>query len=430
MMNSQSTFKMSDLMPPDSITILKKEKRVGQHVTADNSNGRVMMVAYKYFYDHPRLQRETHALIRRGFSVDVICPRRPFQKKAEAPLGATFHSMPIARKRASRYRYMFEHIMFMMYAFVISTFLYLRYRHKMIQVFVMPEILMLSCVGAKLFGAKVLMDWIDPSREVFLTKYEGKPTYAYLFLIDVLEKCAVSLATVIITPNAGFRNAFIKRGHNPNKIKIVINSPDPNLFGSKTVPSDMSPKDESRRFIVLHHGTILRRHGIHTVIEAMAIVVKKHCNIHFDILGDGDKEYTQQCVDLVQKHSLERNVNFMGRVNIHEIPNRIQAANVGVIPNERNVFTEINFPQRIMEYGLLKVPVIISRLPGVEDYVTDSDVCFMDPNDHRMLAEKIIILYENPAIQTRLADHLFETCQHLGWEKPYREVVDTLVCAS
>ena len=84
--------------------------------------------------------------------------------------------------------------------------------------FVMPEFLVLNCLLPRLCGANILMDWEDPSREVFLAKYPGREQSTYMALLTLFERLSVSLACEIITPNEGFRRAFAERSLPREKI--------------------------------------------------------------------------------------------------------------------------------------------------------------------------------------------------------------------
>jgi glycosyltransferase involved in cell wall biosynthesis len=69
---------------------------------------------------------------------------------------------------------------------------------------------------------------------------------------------------------------------------------------------------------------------------------------------------------------------------------------VGIIPNQRNVFTELNTPTRIFEYLALGKPVIAPRAAGVEDYFKDDSLMFFELGDAEDLARKIEYVFLHP----------------------------------
>ena len=61
-------------------------------------------------------------------------------------------------------------------------------------------------------------------------------------------------------------------------------------------------------------------------------------------------------------------------------------SDIGVIPNRRSIFTEINTPTRIFEYLSQGKPVIAPRVPGIVDYFGPEDLVFFELGDADDLA--------------------------------------------
>jgi glycosyltransferase involved in cell wall biosynthesis len=81
-------------------------------------------------------------------------------------------------------------------------------------------------------------------------------------------------------------------------------------------------------------------------------------------------------MDTVQKHGVQDAVRYFGGKGLEEIAAAIDECDVGLIPNRRSVFTEINTPTRIFEYLARGKPVITGRAPGVQDYFGDDALFF------------------------------------------------------
>ena len=64
-----------------------------------------------------------------------------------------------------------------------------------------------------------------------------------------------------------------------------------------------------------------------------------------------------------------------------------------MIPNQRNPFTDINTPTRILEYLALGKPVIAPRTPGIQDYFDRDALFFFEAGDAEELAEVIERVY-------------------------------------
>ncbi len=108
------------------------------------------------------------------------------------------------------------------------------------------------------------------------------------------------------------------------------------------------------------------------------------------------------------------------------MPGLIASASVGVIPNLENDFTRINFPQRIFEFAALKKPLVLARMDGIEDYLSQRDVAFFEPGDSDDLASKLIELSQSRERCESVAANLHNACKDLSWEDGYLDIVSEL----
>src|SRR5262249_40470142 len=97
-----------------------------------------------------------------------------------------------------------------------------------------------------------------------------------------------------------------------------------------------------------------------------------------------------------EQRGLDAYVEYLGARNLSEIVEAIEGCDLGIIPNHRNVFTEINTPTRIFEYLALAKPVIAPRTKGIQDYFDDNDLIFFEVGDAGALARKIEFAYSHP----------------------------------
>ncbi len=385
---------------------------------------RVLMVLYKYFHEDPRPQREAAALVRNGYEIDVICPNPapgPYLEREHM----RFFGPVMSRKRGSKLRYMFEYGMFLAYVFVVTIGLQIKNHYCFLQIFVMPEVLMLGGLVPKLLGTKVLMDWEDPSTEVYLAKFDDRGTSRLLKVIACFERISLAIAHKVIVPNVGFTKAFAKRGLPVGKIAVVMNGVDTALFGD--ADASLQHRDSQGRFVMFYNGSIIHRHGLHVLLAAMPKIVAAGGNdILLRIIGHGEPEYIASCRQQIRALELEDHVEWLDHVNIKEIPGLVATSSVGVIPNLENAFTRINFPQRIFEFAVLKKPLVLARMDGIKDYLSEDDVTFFTPEDIDDLAAKLIQLWESREHYETAALRLNATCRALTWEDHYLNIVSEL----
>ncbi len=79
-----------------------------------------------------------------------------------------------------------------------------------------------------------------------------------------------------------------------------------------------------------------------------------------------------------------------------EIVQAIDQCDLGIIPNHRSIFTEMNTPTRIFEYLSRGKPVVTPRARGIQDYFGDADLVYFELGDAAWLARQIEYVYFHP----------------------------------
>ena len=362
-----------------------------------------------------------------GYNVDVICSKmHKDDKSREIYDGVSIFRLPILHKRGSPIRYLFEYAMFLVLASISLARLFLKKRYSVIQVHAIPEFLVFTAVLPKLLGAKIILDVQDPTRELFLTKYSCKETNIVLKLIEAQERLSFLCSDAIITPNIGFKKKFVERGLDGNRIGIIMNTPDERIFSTKHL-ENKSYSTTKDKFVLLFHGNVLQRYGVNIAIKAVGMLINKIPNIAFDIVGGG--EDLDKVKVLVNDLKLEDYVRFHGYVQQKRIPEFIINSDVGVIPNRFSAFTNINLPQRIFEYAMYDIPVVITRTPGVKDYFDDNSLEFCRTDDPDDLAFHILELYSDPTRASEKASNAKKVCENVNWhnmKKKYLKIINEL----
>jgi glycosyltransferase involved in cell wall biosynthesis len=98
----------------------------------------------------------------------------------------------------------------------------------------------------------------------------------------------------------------------------------------------------------------------------------------------------------VRDRGLGEAVRYFGPKMSEQIAEAIVECDLGIIPNQRNIFTELNTPTRIFEYLALGKPVITPRAPGISDYFDDESLIYFELGNAEDLARKIEWAFHHP----------------------------------
>jgi glycosyltransferase involved in cell wall biosynthesis len=133
--------------------------------------------------------------------------------------------------------------------------------------------------------------------------------------------------------------------------------------------------------------------------------------------------YLKQVMDLARAKGVEEAVQYLGPRSLERLVEAIDESDVGIIPNRRSIFTEINTPTRIFEYLTLGKPVIAPRAAGICDYFDDAAMLFFELGNERDLAQKIEYVFSHPSEVTETVKRGQEVCREHSWRKEKQRLV-------
>jgi glycosyltransferase involved in cell wall biosynthesis len=380
---------------------------------------RVATMVFAYYPHDVRARRQCQALAESGIEVDVICLKNAGESDQETVDGVKVYRVPIRKQRAGKLTYIVQYLGFVLRAFLKLSRLHLSRRYHCIHAHNMPDILVFAALLPKLMGAKVLLDLRDPMPEVFMTNFSVKRSHPFIRLLILLERLSVKFADSAITPNIAFRELFISRGCPPKKIAIVMNSPMESIF-TAAAAAPAQEGMEQPKFVVMFHGTIFDRHGVDTALEAVSEVRKEIPGLEFRVFGDGDFSPYER---YVKKYQLEDVVKYGGMVSLEQIAEEIGGIDVGIVPNKKTPFTDLNFPVRIFEYLSLGKPVIAPRTRGVLDYFQEGSIFFFDAGSAASLTDAIREVYRDREAAREVVESGRQVYQQHRWELQKKKLV-------
>jgi glycosyltransferase involved in cell wall biosynthesis len=383
------------------------------------------MVVHSYCPADPRVRREAEALAERGHGVDVLCLRDEGQPLRETVRGVDYLRIPLRRKRGGVLRYGFEYLGLLLLGMTATVFLHGVRRYRLVQAHNMPDFLVFCGVVPWLTGVPVLLDLHDPVPELYMSKFrlgEGAPLIRAL---RIVEGAAIRFADRVLVATGAFRNRLLERGRPAEKIRVLLNSPDPRLFHPRA--TEASDGDVP---IVLFHGTVTHRSGVDHAIRAAERVRAGGRELRLWILGDGD--YLPEIRRLATESDRASWVEVRGFVPLEEIPAVVLRADVGVIPNRPGDFNDLALPTRLFEYLSMERPVIVSRSPALLMMFAEEDLLFFEAGDEVDLARVLERALTDRGLRERCVRGGGAVARKHGWtgeRQVYLDVVGSVVMA-
>lgn len=370
------------------------------------------MIVHAYYpVGETRVQREAAALVEQGMSVDVICLRDAGEPRFETVDGVDVRRLPIGRNRRLGVAFqLIEYLVFLLAASFWVSALHLRRRYHSVQVHNLPDFLVFSAVVPKLTGARLLLDLHDLMPEFLAARLDVSMRHPLVRLVSLQERLSCRFADEVITVTDGWRQRLIERGVRADKISVVMNVADPELFTRRSGDPDEDT------FTVVYHGTFTHRYGVDLLVEAADLLRSRVPSLRVWLLGDG--EYRHELEDSVSRLGLGDVVTLSdGMLGVSRLRPHLERADVGVVPNRSSVFTDDLLPTKLLEYVAVGIPVVVARAPMIESYFDDQMVEYFTPGDASDLADKLAGLAVAPERRRSLVAAAARFEDDHSWER-------------
>lgn len=363
---------------------------------------RMAAVSFSPFPGDPRPRRAAEAFLSAGMAVDVICLAEDERPRRELWNGIAIDRVAIHKSRGRTWSYFWQYCSFLVNVFLKLTVRSFQKRYDIVHIHNMPDVLVFAALVPKLLGSKVMLDLHDPMPELMRTIFGfAQESFAVNWMVR-LEKWSIGFSDKAITVNRACEKLFAVRSCKPEKISVIMNAPDEEIFNY--VPARQQEEGPSRAevpFVIMYHGTIVERNGLDLAVDALGKVLEVMPTAELRIYGHRTP-FLDQVMDSLSDRKLEKAVHYCGPRRLEELVHAIGECDVGVIPNKRSIFTEINTPTRIFEYLALGKPVVAPRAPGIETYFDEESLVLFNLGDAEDLAVRLTWVATHPseAIET------------------------------
>lgn len=371
----------------------------------------ICIIAHSYFpHMDPRVNRQVWTLIENGFSVDIICLKKPDDSLFEVKDSINIFRVPVKYKRGNLIFRIFNVLHFFILAYLKLN--KLARSNKYYAIHIHTHLTFLVFIGSyqKLKKIPIILDLHDLVPESFKGRYPNS-FIKYLYILAYLEEyISCRFADYIIVVNEEIRNILIKRKINPTKLNIIMNLADNRYFHE--IPLDRSKIDIGME--LLYYGSLSGYNGLDDAIVGLNQIINHYPNITLLILGEG--HHQQYLRELVKKLQLEKNVSILDPVRPEKIPTLVKEKTVGILPRKDNIKTKSAIATKLLEYAAMGLPVICSRIPILEHYFNNDMVEFIEPGNPSDFARALKNLHDDTNRRIELSKNILNFNKIYNWE--------------
>lgn len=372
-----------------------------------------------------QIMKMCEALARKGGEMELVVPRRkrfvaedPF---AYWPVARIFRIVELPTSDFISGRIMPRRIAFFIDAcsFAFRAFIYVRNKDNIDVIYARDREI-------------ALLSWFLKIPMVFEIHFLPRMIFLYRILWQKLFK--------MVTITHALKSLLESAGFEESRIVVLPDAVDLALFKEwidrKTAREKLSKQGKDfyipeNAFVVLYAGQLFLWKGVKTLEKVFswneAGTVRNAGlflpeNTFFIIVGG-----EQAAIDTFKPH-FRKNVLFAGQRPASEIPLWLRAANVLILPNSKlfNISKYYTSPLKLFEYMASGVPIVSSKLPSIQEIISDREAFFFEPDDAHDLARAVREVAENNDEAKKRAERAREKVKQYTWENRAKHIYDIL----
>jgi glycosyltransferase involved in cell wall biosynthesis len=215
------------------------------------------------------------------------------------------------------------------------------------------------------------------------------------------EQKVMWAARLIVTPSRTGARYIHSRGVPPERVCVVPNAVDPQLFS----PAPVSPSDGTP-FRIVYQGTLAPWQGLATLLEALTRYRGK-TDVELHVVGPSKSAWRQSLRRLARRCRVHHILHISGATSQQDLVPVLRTAHLCVAPmpaDPRNVLQGC-CPIKVLEYMAAARPVLATTIPPLLELLEHGRNAFLvRPGSPLDLGDGIEWMLAHPDERERLAD--------------------------
>ncbi len=268
----------------------------------------------------------------------------------------------------------------------------------------------------KLKRAKIFYD----SRELFGYLAGLKERKFVQFFWKTVEKLFIKYVDHIIT-SGSMDSDVLKEMYGVTNTIVLRNLP---RFYKPAQQTDLRNQlgISTDKKILLYQGVILKGRGIEKIFDILPDIPE----CIFVLIGGG--EFENYYKNLAVERKVIDQVFFIGKFSQEDLPKLTPSADVGIALIE-NISKSYYYalPNKLFEYIMAEVPVVVSNLPQMKEIVDNYNVGFaVDPDNKDELIAALKKLTSDEVLYKKFKQNCKIASEELNWENEIGNLLELL----
>ena len=213
--------------------------------------------------------------------------------------------------------------------------------------------------------------------------------------IDTLEKIELGLyksCNKVVAVTDAFKTNLINRGIDANKIEVVTNGSNMELFSPREKNQELLKSlNLENKFVIGYIGTHGMAHSLDFIVNSISKI--KDEDIHFLFIGDGAMK--QKVLELAKDLNI-KNATFLNPIKKDDVPDYLNICDVSLAPLKKEDNFKTVIPSKIFEASAMLKPTLLGVEGQAQEIIEthNAGLCF-EPENEKDFIEKVQILKNN-----------------------------------
>jgi glycosyltransferase involved in cell wall biosynthesis len=186
---------------------------------------------------------------------------------------------------------------------------------------------------------------------------------------------------------SGYLMGFLKK-YLPGKPVIHL----PVAFDPENIVETHITASDSNQISVFYGGTFGEKDGMEHLLKGFEYASSKNNNIVLTMTGKGSRLDMEKFETLVRHSSARDKILNHGFVSYEDYCQILGSAQILCMTRINSRFANAGFPYKLGEFLATGKPVIVSRLPEIQNFVPADACCYVTPESGEEIGEAILSL--------------------------------------
>jgi glycosyltransferase involved in cell wall biosynthesis len=244
-------------------------------------------------------------------------------------------------------------------------------------------------------------------------------------IMNRIKRWVILKSHVMTVVSLNMLEAVEKLGVTHKRIYVIPMGVD---LKTRFIPAETTRINDNILFV----GRLVEKKGLHYLIHALPLILKRHPQTTLIIAGDGPEKINLKRASV--KLGIKEHVRFLGAVKNDCLPALYQTSDVLVFPS---VIAEDGdregFGLVLVEALGCECATVVTDLPAMQDIIIDGKTGLVVPQKNiRKLAEKVVLLLDDQKLRKSLGrEGRRHVLRNFDWTiiaEKYRKLIESISC--